>query len=211
MPSSRKPRGIIARADGEKRKRFPDGLKATIKSIRKFWPGDVRPGDGRSVERFATKFQPAYNASARRYSYKLVDAEHVGSLASILRRLEGSGEKNLSDISFYKMRAFAEYVEVPTSLLVLFAQCVSYEAQGRGRDHVLRFIRECQASIDALETYLREQDNDSTALHEPRGPKGGGEYLARLAGLSRMAGRYSRTYVYEGRRDKLRATRADGA
>jgi hypothetical protein len=108
--------GIRARKDRDPHKRFPNGLKATLKAIRKYWnrrrKSDYRQGVGRPLKAFAKVFRETYN---RVGGYYHEDERSVAAVISAVGRLEGSGEEHKSDISFWQIRSYAEFTELPTS------------------------------------------------------------------------------------------------
>jgi hypothetical protein len=182
---TKRPRGIVPRNDGDPHKRFPNGLRATIKSIRKYWPRGVYSGPGRSTLKFAGKFSETYNEVMSRYGQKPTSE---GALVRVINKLEGSGDQERSDITFAKMRAFAAFVGIPTGLLLVFSQLVSYEAQGRSREDMLAFVAACRAAINALEGYANGLDSASKGFHGK--VKDGAGYHARLEGLLTMVDAY---------------------
>jgi len=183
------PEGIIARKDGDEHKKFPNGLKATLKAIRKFWSpkkrSEFRRGHGRTPLKFAEQFMGTYN---RVGSYYREDEKSAEAIAAAISRLEGSGKVNLSDINFWKLRAYAEFVEVPSSILLLFAQLTSYEGQGRSRQEITNFLNNCASAVCALQRYIEANSDRKHLFHERLSEdENQVEFIARLAGLYNMS------------------------
>jgi len=181
--------GVLARKDHDPHKRFPNGLKATLKAIRKFWDRkrktDFRPGVGRRPGAFAELFQATYN---RVGGYYHEDERSIGAVRAAVDRLEGSGEELKSDISFWQIRSFAEFTELPSSLLVLYGQMVSYEAQGRTRVEIRDFLSRCRQALDALDEYTKGKDDREHIFHHRFSvTENEMEYIALLAGLYDMS------------------------
>jgi len=182
--------GTTAHPHGHKSKKFPNGVKATLKSIRRFWPRDIRPGPGRSVKRFTSgEFLSVYNQVQAHYGLKKSKSETA--LANIVGRLEGSGDKFISDLRFSDLRAYALFTGIPTGLLLVFTQAVTYEVQGRGREHIGVFLDHCCRAMLALEKYARDTPLDGTAFHESKVDDCGDvEIKARLQGLIQLVAAY---------------------
>jgi hypothetical protein len=185
----RRPHRTAPRPDGDPFKRFPNGLRATLKSIRKFWHGAfVHEGAERNVDNFAKRFLTTYNEVASRYGRK---PKTQASLKSLINKLESSGEEG-TDITFTKMRAYAEFVGIPTGLLLLFSQAVSHEAQGRNREEIKEFIIRCRLALGALENYAARARTNATIFHNRAGghdPRA--EYYAQLDSLTLMCRNYA--------------------
>jgi hypothetical protein len=185
MTTTKRPRGTVAYEDGDPAKKYPNGLRATIKSVRKFWPLiDARAhGTGRNTRDFAAELLPTYNEVAARYSD---ETRSTTALKRVIEKLEGGGPDEASGIDYVKMRSYAGHVGLPVGLLILFSQAVSYEAQNKGRPYLLDFVRRSLCAIEALE-HLLAQKGDDNLLHFPVSRDDGKtEYLARLIGLKDM-------------------------
>jgi hypothetical protein len=183
-----KPEGVISRKDGDQYKRFPNGLKATLKAIRKFWNPkerwEFRPGVGKTPLVFAQAFAAAFNRVGSYYGGAEKTPEKI---AGAIRKLEGSGKKQISDITFWKIRAYAEYVELPTSLFLLFAQMTSYEAQSHSREEIQSFLRRCIRALSALDAYITKEEKNSELFHHQIAEDINHlEYIAVLKGLYLM-------------------------
>jgi len=184
----RRPRRTAPRPDGDPFKRFPNGLRATLKSIRKFWHGAfVHEGAPRNAGNFAKRFLATYNEVASRYGRK---PKTQASLKSLINKLESSGVEG-TDITFSKMRAYAQFVDLPTGLLLLFSQAVSQEAQGRTREEINEFIIRCRLAIGALESYAVRGHINATIFHIRDGDDPRAEYDAQLDSLALMCRNYS--------------------
>lgn len=182
------PEGTIARKDGDKDKRFPNGLKATLKAIRKYWcpqlRSDFKHNVGRTPLKFAADFRATYNRVGGYYSETVRSQE---AIAAAVCRLEGNGSVNVSDIKFWQLRAYAEYVEVPSSLLLLFGQLVSYESQGHSREEIANFASNCANAIRAIQLYMSQKEGDCLFHKKLSESEFEVEFVAILKGLYKMS------------------------
>jgi hypothetical protein len=183
MAASRS-RATRSRLDGDRAKKFPTALRATLKSIRKFWPGDVRPGPGRKPSKFAGMFLQTFNEVTGVYGAK---PKTESALIRGINRLEGNGEVEISDITFGKLRAYADYIGLPVGMLLVYTFAASFEAQGRQRQTILGLLRQCSSALTALERFAQEAPASENIFHEPVAGAVSSEYYAKLQGLQIMS------------------------
>src|SRR5262249_8445537 len=98
---TKRSRATLAHANCDRAKKFPSYLRATLKSLRRFWPEAVRPGRGRTPLKFAQQFLGIYNEVTGIYGKKPITES---ALKRVIDRLEGNGEVDISEITFAKIR-----------------------------------------------------------------------------------------------------------
>ena len=178
-------------ADSSPHKKFPNGLKSVLKSIRKFWPNDIST-EIRNDRAFAKgPFGTRFNMVAGYYGKK---SKGPSALKKRIEKLEANGKYG-TDISFYEMRAYAEFVGLPTGLLLVYTQLVSVEAEQKGdkagREHVSAELQKMILGMRALEAYLVSASSKAPALHDPDKDPEGVVFQARMAGLRAMSAAYT--------------------
>ena len=180
----RRPRGIVARPDFHAGKKFPNGIKATIKSIRKSWPREVSERAPRTPEAFGALLLETYNGISARYG---TDPSDPTKLARIIERLEGSGDSDDTDINFAKLRAYSDFIGIPTGLFLIYTQLVSLERHGKSRSELANRLSKIRSALEVLEQYVADPANEGLLFHQPLTEN---EYQALLAGLKNAVGAY---------------------
>jgi len=98
-----------------------------------------------------------------------------------------------TDIVFYKMRAYAEFVGVPTGVLLVYTQLASEEAeqptQSMDRAAALAHLRKMIEAMNALDTYIGSKKRGS-ALHNAKQDEEGLKFQVKIGGLLAMSKAY---------------------
>jgi hypothetical protein len=125
---SRKPRATITLyPDYHEGKRTPNGIRSVLLSIQYYWRNfqTGKPEDEHLTPKefcLESGFEPIFRELFRRYPEM---SGEVDDLAGLLQSLT-SGDHNLE---FVHLIAFAEFVQMPLSLFLLFSNLVSHELQ----------------------------------------------------------------------------------
>lgn len=171
--------GTSPKEDRDPTKLFPNGIKATLRSIRKFWPGDIRDEE-RSPHDFAKDFLYVYNKTHEKYGRK--PPKEVPALKRVVDRVEGNGKSDSRNLCYAQLKAYAEYVEeIPVPVLLLFTQCVSAEQHGRPRKYIIDILQRAECVAKALQGYVNDGDEGELLFHKPNVDSS--SYHARLKGL----------------------------
>ena len=138
MPERRKRRRRLAPAahkpDGKKGKKNPASLCETLRGVRRHWPADDGQYD-RDIPTFWAEFEPHLHDVFERY--KGLGAKPTNSLKYIQTTESGS-----KAISYFHIRAYADYIGTPSSLLLLYSHLVGKCATRSVA--ILRFYRSCE-------------------------------------------------------------------
>ena len=188
--------GTISKPDGAKNKLFPNGMKASLKALRKYRPQDTQMGVKRDINAFIheNNHLELFNWVAQKYNHKPVTA---GGLFSIIEAVESNGE-DTSDMNFLLLRFYAEVVKIPVGLLALFTHCVSIEGDPKSTEDVLDVLTGVRDAIDWLIAYKGPKGKGrKKAFHRPR-EEHPGHYEANIATLYQAAAVYNRNSVKPG-------------
>jgi hypothetical protein len=153
------------RDDEEPGKKFPNGISATVQAVVQSWipllSGDHTTQLSRPEFVRRSRFVEVYNRIAKKYGGVNKKPRTEGSASSMLNDITFGRH----DLPYFKLRALAEFVELPTGLFVLFSQCVSAEREARdsgsdARAKCLEIITGIRRVADDMEARLR----DNTSL-----------------------------------------------
>ena len=160
------------REDGTKEKKFPNGVSVTVKAMVQSWiplsNGDPTSRLSRREFIEQSNFVEVYDRIAAKYGGVRRKPKTKGSTASMLNDLTFGRH----DLPYYKLRALAQFVGLPTGMFVLFTQCVSAERDAResGRNAqavCLEIISGMQRIADAMKRHIEGTNNgDPIFLHQ---------------------------------------------
>jgi hypothetical protein len=205
---SRRHHGVVLRRGGHPKKKFSDGVRSTLKSIAKYWPASAEQLEGKSIELLTRKrsvddFVADFEETFRRIQ------DHYGGVskdANLKKKITviHAGD---TELPFYEARAYADYLGVPTGLMLLFTNCMSDITQEHEPAAVINLLKSSQAAIDALVSYLENAAKDGGDVHSAMYEtiavdKDGLEYIADLRGLAAMVA------AFRSNRDKSLLPRA---
>lgn len=182
--------GVISKLDGAEYKYFPNGMKASLKGLRKYPPQDKHMLVKRSIIEFIRENHhlELFNWVAQKYGHKPVTES---ALSSIIEGLESNG-KDATDINFMLVRFYAEVAKVPVALLTLFTHCASIEADKDSKEDVLDLLTRVRKAVDWL---IFQKDprgkGRKQAFHRPLDGRPG-EYEGRVSTLYEMADVYNK-------------------
>jgi hypothetical protein len=178
----------VSLKDGDGHKRFPNGLRGLIRSLRKYWPANlVMKGEGHSVETFVEGYISTYNVTAERYGAKKKTS--AGGLKRKLDKLEGNGEET-RHVNFVDLRALSDHVGLPASgLLLLYSQFISEDARGASLKDQEVFLDRIINGLESLRSYLKACE--SAGERPFTEPRTGDTYKARLDGLQKLIEGYN--------------------
>jgi hypothetical protein len=177
---------------GDPKKKFSDGLKATLRAISRYW---ARPfgAEKRAIlvtsrltrEVFREEFEPIYREIEGHYG-------GVSPNKNLTRTIKEINQGS-TELPFFVMRAYAEYVGLPTGLLLLFSNVMSDITQDDAPERVLNLLESSKVSIEALIRFLENAHESGgdlrNSLFEDNGQDelGRRRYNARLEGLEKMS------------------------
>jgi hypothetical protein len=179
-------------SDGDERKYFPNGIASTILGLQYYWDEIANGGEpGLTPEQFCedAKFSQTYLAVQNTYKRR----KPVTDIAKAIHRL--ANQK--INIDFTDMRAFAQYVGLPTGLFLLFSQCVSEESRaGSDRESAkqtaLDLIRRIRRVVDCAEEYIRNRPDDRPLFRRDY-DSSGHQYLADVGVLKSWSDAFNRS------------------
>lgn len=119
--------------DKEIGKRFPNSLSATLRGVRLLSKAE-------NSKAFAKEFKPAFDEVFTLYPGS---GKSPRGLKGIIERTEAG----VPDLPYYLMRAYAQHLEIPTGLLLLFSHVVGDVVHGANAGETRDFIDQ---NIDAL-------------------------------------------------------------
>jgi hypothetical protein len=131
------------RGDGVEGKRSPNSLLATLRAIRRQW-GAPAGAAREATKDFVPLFKPSFD--------KIIDIlpgkrREAKDLESMIQYLEGGR----ADICYYQLRAYADFLGIPTSLLLIYSHAVGDAHRGASRDDLTDWLGRMNASILALQ------------------------------------------------------------
>jgi len=185
------------RPDGHAEKRFPTGISSTILAIQNYWPSlTMDKPEHLTPEQFCEqgKFIDAYERVIKLYPGIKKKAAARGGVTRMIHRLCNGKQ----DIEFYQMRAFAEYVGLPTGIFLLFSHFVSEEHHAiqdgvSSRDRLLTFVRRLKRVIETAESQIQTSvDTEHVFNHiydEPSGPMD--KHMAKALALKAWSDAYN--------------------
>jgi len=154
------------RPDGDLKKRFPNGISSTILAVQYYWHELKNNGQaGLTPEKFCDEagFRKVYQDIVDLYPgiRKKANPAEGDGLARMIHRLANGTQ----DIEFFQLRAFAQYVGLPTGLFLLFTQMVSDERRSieQHRDPheaSLKLLGQVRKAIEAAETCIENNRNE---------------------------------------------------
>jgi hypothetical protein len=145
-------------------RKFSEGIKGTIIAICKYWsraypdnPADatfkILP-EKRDRALFVENFLPTFERIEEHYPGQPLTTNLEGRIRDILTEAH--------EIKFYEMRAFAEFVGLPTGVWMLFTNVLSDATQGKSKDDIINLLESSEAAIGALRLYLANELKPST-------------------------------------------------
>ncbi|AMY00670.1 hypothetical protein AB0V79_27360 [Mesorhizobium ciceri] len=154
---------INHRPDGAADKRFPNGISSTVRAIYVNWnalhTGQQVGDEILDPESFCEKtdFVEVFEKVASHYPGIRKRPSTKETIATMLDDIDAGGRINLS---FYQLRAIAQFVGLDTGLFLLFTQFVSNERRTldeHGRDpraQALEMIRKIKGLFDHLDEVI---------------------------------------------------------
>lgn len=183
MPSgkakSRTPKNA-RKADGVRQKRGPYSLYAVLRAIRRRW-GNPADSD-RLVEDFTPLFVPYFTDVISRYPGAYAEAKNV---RQFIERTESTNV----DLRYYALRAYADYVGLPTGLLLLYSHVVGDARAGKSGSEMVQFLRQSALAVQSLAAFIEQQPDPLAAFSNE--PASATKYNARVEGLARMHDAFS--------------------
>ncbi|UCI07322.1 hypothetical protein [Mesorhizobium sp. B1-1-8] len=163
-------------------KLFPDGIEATFLAIQNYWLNlKMKKPERMSALQFTKAgFRRVFKAVVAKYG-AVVDPGDVDDDDSIKRVLQRLCSQNRA-LEFYHLRSFAEFVELPTGMLLLFSQMVSDERRmlddgfslEQTNDFLIDFITSTEHAVKAARQLLEERgkfDRVFTFAYDKKGHK----------------------------------------
>lgn len=167
--SKKKPRSTTkVKSDKNEDKKFPNGISATILSIQYYWENITNGApEGITPNQFCDLgFRETYRSIIETYRGigKRADPDKTDQLPKSIHFLCNGTQ----DLHFYQLRAFAEYLGIPTGLFLLFTQMVSDERRilesGRtladAQQHAIEFIRKLKVVFESAENQIDNAGRD---------------------------------------------------
>lgn len=183
----------------QQEKFFPNGISATVRSIVYGWHSQVVQ-DGKinlSIVDFVnlTKFAEIYYKTSAMYSKRTASGDGrkprtKKSIENMVHDIMSQG----SDIQFYKLRAFANFVGLPTGVFLVYSRLISDERENRNSD----FRQDALVKIAALRRFLDKAegivkdsslDNEMPFTREDLSQEHG--YLPRIEVLKALSDAYN--------------------
>lgn len=181
--------------DGHRKKRYPLGLAETIAAISQYWNAARRQNGANQVAVEAVSEKEAVKEFAR-------DPRLLAIYAALRETYPGAAEWTVNEdsglyalvhalakgekpIDFLRLRLFADYVGLPTGLLLIFSQCVSDERRERNPADVIH------RSIRALRYLESRLDNSEVQKQSLRVEYGDGNSLPDIAILKELSEIYN--------------------
>lgn len=152
------------KSDDDESKRFPNGISATILAVQHYWTSLTKGGPDRlTPEQFCEAgFRDAYKSVIQKYRgiVKRPDPDQGSGLAKAIHNL-ANGK---TELEFYHLRSFAEFIGLPTGVFLLFTQMVSDERRllesgatsDNTKEDLLNLIRSTKAVMIAAEKYITD-------------------------------------------------------
>lgn len=149
-----KPRELARlRDDGDKQKAYPNGIQVTAHAIWQYWLNvtgqtEIRHTSLRDFQRISNITEVAKSVADR---YPGLNQKPVSSSDMMPYRI---GTRDRAALSYFQIRVLADYVELPTSLFMLFTHLVSEEknAQVNCKDS----NQEVRKLIECAERFITE-------------------------------------------------------
>lgn len=170
--------------DNDEKKWFPNSVRKTFRSIRRFWPGDFEGGSGgRNIENFYDIIEPTLKSVRRKYAHNHSLKKPVAKITNI--------ETGQSSLSYYLLRVYSEYVRVPTGVLSIFTHVLGDSKKGFTKTDLVNFLDSCIAAIQAMrEVIVAAPEPKDVLFVELSQDKA--DYEARLAPLIAASSAYKR-------------------
>lgn len=179
--------GTIRIEDANPEKRHPNSIRATIRSIRKYWHSTSMER-GLTLSQFVKHFKPMYQAMEELYPG--IDAHQGEGLVGVLDRIE----RNRRNIDFRDLRAISQHVGVPTGVFLMFTQAVGDSTSKRDKSDIVRLLRASQASLGALAEHVENSNDEGCGLHLELTRGELFEYRAELSGLKKASEAFSNVH-----------------
>jgi hypothetical protein len=151
--------------DRDDHKQFPVGISSAVLALQYYWHEIANGGpSGLTPEQFCnlTGFGNVYGAVQDLYRKRTrVDHENCDSLGKVIHRLVNQTR----NIAFVDLRAFAQFVGLPTGLFLLYTQCDSDERRcgddrAAARKTALELLQGIRRVIEATEEYIEKRPLD---------------------------------------------------
>ncbi len=181
VPRKRPRTTTKVRPDGDDEKIFPTGISATVLAIQNYWLSLTNGADEfLKPEDFCAggNFIEVYSKVANHYAGIIKKPKKPGGIARMIHRISNGKE----GVQFFHLRAFAEFVGLPTGLFLLFTQMASDERRAlednlKGdhrdpREEALTFIRRVKKTIEAVEHHVEHnvKTGELISIHTYPGP-----------------------------------------
>lgn len=136
------------RQDTDDDKKYPNGISSAVLAIYQFWhsAGGRRPARPRTRFQFVsrTNFMEVYRRVVAKYPGTKKKPSTPAKIADMLNDLSYGRH----DLNYYKLRALAEFINLPTGLFLLFTHCSSLERQSGGS------TKSCLEVLDGLQRVI---------------------------------------------------------
>lgn len=187
--------------DRHQDKIFPTGISSTVCGLYHYWDEIANGGKpGLTPEKFCDSrglaevdgvrqtFAEVYGAVQALYP-KRTQINHRSS--DNLGAKIGDLVRQDVNVDFVDLRAFAQFLALPTGALLLFTQCVSDERRAGGDREAARktarsFLRAIRRVVDATENYINSRRDDEPLFIKVY-DDAGQEYLADIGVLKMWA------------------------
>lgn len=152
------------KSDDDETKRFPNGISATVLAIQHYWKSLTIGGPDRMTPgQFCDSgFRDVYRNVIDKYRgiRKRPHPDEGDGLAKAIHKLTNG----TTDLEFFHLRSFAEFVGLPTGIFLLFTQMVSDERRAlddrtpatQMKEELLCLIRATKAVMVDAENYITE-------------------------------------------------------
>lgn len=165
MKKSKKSRRLRKgyRKDGDRNKRFPNSASALVRGITKHWPGVAAPekfGPDISFREFVqkTNFREVFDGVLSKYPKVRNPPRDLEAMIADM----GLGQD--SDLEYYRIRAFSDYIETHDFVFLMFCRFISVERRIDDPTQRRLAFEQLTAAIRRLLTTTEEMlaDGDAT-------------------------------------------------
>lgn len=170
---------IKKKPDGAPGKNNPNSLAATLRAIRRLWAveGVDQPRRQRDFSKIFEKF---VFSTIEKYPKR-------GFKHKSLQKLCEALERNDRDVAYYHLRAYADFVGVPTSLLLVFSHVVGDVDRGDSREQVMELLDRVIDGCGALKDHIASPGDHRERMLVRKHPEDpDSPYNARIEGLVAM-------------------------
>jgi len=138
----------------------------------------------KNAEEFATAFEPALTKALERYK---AAGKPLKDLSQKIERLE-RGEGTMS---YVMLSAYAEYLDIPTGLLILYSHAVGHASHGKSKE-MITILKRSIAALKTLAEIVERSDekNSELVLPHDKGSLDDGRYVVRAEPLGKVLGAY---------------------